>query len=208
MRRSLRLTVINYRNTINYSLVNRRLVMVDRADQSRRLRHFSRVMAWITGLGIVLIAAATCLIFMIPEWTRGLLLARLGTAGAELQTTPDRVLLGAAVTAIPVGVMLYGLWRVRALFLDFAEGMVFTLATARRLRDFAVTVLAQALLGPLSSTALLIAFTISNPPGSRQLGIALSVNDYIALIVGSVLLAVAWVMAEATRIAEENASIV
>ncbi|WP_315711933.1 MULTISPECIES: DUF2975 domain-containing protein [unclassified Bradyrhizobium] len=182
--------------------------MVDRADQSRRLRHFSRVMAWITGLGIVLIAAATCLIFMIPEWTRGLLLARLGTAGAELQTTPDRVLLGAAVTAIPVGVMLYGLWRVRALFLDFAEGMVFTLATARRLRDFAVTVLAQALLGPLSSTALLIAFTISNPPGSRQLGIALSVNDYIALIVGSVLLAVAWVMAEATRIAEENASIV
>ncbi|WP_315811021.1 DUF2975 domain-containing protein [Bradyrhizobium sp. SZCCHNR2028] len=202
------MTVINYRNTINYSLVNRRLVMVDRADQSRRLRHFSRVMAWITGLGIVLIAAATCLVFMIPEWTRGLLLARLGTAGAELQTTPDRVLLGAAVTAIPVGVMLYGLWRVRALFLDFAEGMVFTLATARRLRDFAVTVLAQALLGPLSSTALLIAFTISNPPGSRQLGIALSVNDYIALIVGSVLLAVAWVMAEATRIAEENASIV
>ncbi len=50
--------------------------------------------------------------------------------------------------------------------------------------------------------------TIDNPPGSRQLGIALSTNDYLALIVGGVLLAVAWVMVEATRIADEHASFV
>jgi hypothetical protein len=34
------------------------------------------------------------------------------------------------------------------------------------------------------------------------------VHDYLALIVGGVLLAVAWVMVEATRIADENASFV
>jgi len=34
------------------------------------------------------------------------------------------------------------------------------------------------------------------------------VNDYVALIIGGVLLAVAWVMAEATRIADEHASFV
>ena len=49
---------------------------------------------------------------------------------------------------------------------------------------------------------------VRNPPGSRQLVIALSVHDYLALIVGGVLLAVAWIMVEATRIADENASFV
>jgi hypothetical protein len=104
--------------------------------------------------------------------------------------------------------MLYGLWQARQLFAGFAEGQVFTLASACRLRDLAAAMLAQAVLGPLSTTALLLAFTFSNPPGQRQLVIALSVNDYIALIIGGVLLAVAWVMVEASRIAEEHASFV
>ena len=78
----------------------------------------------------------------------------------------------------------------------------------RRLRDFASAMLAQAVLGPPSSTALLLAFTLTNPPGERQLAITLSSNDYIALIVGGVLLAVAWIMVEASRIAEEHASFV
>lgn len=175
---------------------------------SDRLRRFSNAMVIITTLGIVLIAVAMCLVFLVPEWTRNLLLARLGEAGRDLALTPGRLAAGAVISAIPVGVMLFGLWQVRALFADFAAGRVFTLNSARRLRDFAACVLAQAILGPISSTALLLAFTLSNPPGSRQLGISLSVNDYLALIVGGVLLAVAWVMVEATRIADEHASFV
>jgi hypothetical protein len=184
--------------------------------QSDRLRRFSNAMMIVTTLGIVLITVAMCLVFVgavclvsvVPDWTSNLLLARLGEAGRDLTLTPGRVAAGAAITAVPVGVMLFGLWQARALFADFAHGRVFTLSSARRLRDFAACVLAQAVLGPISSTALLLAFTLSNPPGSRQLGIALSVNDYLALIVGGVLLAVAWVMVEATRIADEHASFV
>jgi hypothetical protein len=177
-------------------------------NHSDRLRRFSRAMAMLTTLGILLIAVAMIAVFLIPDWTRNLLLARLGQAGHDLALSPGRLIAGAAVTAVPVGVLLFGLWQVRALFLSFANGHVFTLASARRLRDFAGAVLAQAVLGPLSSTALMLAFTLDNPPGSRQLVIALSVHDYLALIVGGVLLAVAWVMVEATRIADENASFV
>ena len=166
---------------------------------SDRLRRLSKVMAMLTTLGMLLIAIAMVLVFLIPDWTRNLLLARLA---------PGRLIAGAAITAVPVGVLLFGLWQVRALFLNFAEGHVFTLASARRLRDFAGAVLAQAILGPLSATALMLAFTFNNPPGSRQLVITLSVHDYLALIVGGVLLAVAWIMVEATRIADENASFV
>lgn len=175
---------------------------------SDRLRRFSNAMVIVTSIGMVVIAVAMCLVFFVPEWTRNLLLARLGEAGRDLTLTPGRVAAGAAVTAVPVGVLLFGLWQARALFADFAAGRVFTPSSVRRLRNFAACVMAQAALGPLSSTALLIAFTLSNPPGSRQLGIALSTNDYVALIVGGVLLAVAWVMAEAARIADENASFV
>lgn len=176
--------------------------------EADRLRRFSNTMVVVTTIGMVAIAVGMSLVFVVPEWTRNLLLARLGEAGRDLALTPGRVAAGAAVTAIPVSVLLFGLWQARAMFADFAAGRVFTLTIARRLRNFAASVLAQAVLGPLSSTALLVAFTLSNPPGSRRIGIALSTNDYLALIIGGVLLAVAWVMVEATRIADEHASFV
>ena len=177
-------------------------------DQPDRLRRFSKAMAMLTTLGMLLIAAAMIAVFLIPDWTRNLLLARLGQAGQGLSLSPGHLIAAAAITAVPVGVLLFGLWQVRALFLKFADGQVFTLASARLLRNFAGSVLAQAILGPLSSTALMLAFTLSNPPGNRQLVITLSSHDYLALIVGGVLLAVSWVMVEATRLADENASFV
>jgi hypothetical protein len=175
---------------------------------STRLRRFSNAMVIVTSIGMVLIAVAMILVFVIPDWTRNLLMARLGEAGRNLTLTPGRLAAGAAITAVPVGILLFGLWQARALFSDFADGRIFTMISARRLRDFAASVMAQAVLGPITSTALLLAFTFDNPPGTRQLSIGLSTNDYVALIVGAVLLAVAWVMVEATRIADEHASIV
>ena len=175
---------------------------------SDRLRRFSNAMVIVTSIGMALIPGLMITVFFVPDWMRNLLQARLRQAGRDLALTPESMAAAVAITAIPVGVLLFGLWQVRALFADFAAGRVFTLTSARRLRNFAASVLAQAILGPLSSTALLLAFTFNNPPGQRQLGIALSTNDYLALIIGGVLLAVAWVMVEATRIADEHASFV
>lgn len=178
------------------------------SDHADRLRRFSGIMAMLTSLGMLLIAAAMIAVFFIPDWTRNLLLARLGQAGQGLSLSPGRLTAAAAITAVSVGVLLFGLWQVRMLFLNFANGHVFTLTSARLLRNFAGSVLAQAILGPISSTALMLAFTLDNPPGNRQLVITLSSQDYLALIVGGVLLAVSWVMVEASRIADENASFV
>jgi hypothetical protein len=177
-------------------------------NHSDRLRRLSKAMAMLTTLGMLLIAIAMIAVFLVPDWTRNLLLARLGQAGHDLSLSPARLITAAAITAVPVGVLLFGLWQVRTLFLNFVDGHVFTLASARLLRNFAGSVLAQAILGPISSTALMLAFTLNNPPGNRQLVITLSSQDYLALIVGGVLLAVSWVMVEATRIADENASFI
>ena len=56
---------------------------------------------------------------------------------------------------LQVGVLLFGLWQVRALFLNFASGHVFTLASARLLRDFAGGRAGAGNLGPISATALM-----------------------------------------------------
>jgi len=173
-----------------------------------RLTRLARAMELVTTVGIILIVALLVIGFVIPGWTRNLLLAKLGQTGALLPVTPAARFLAAIIIAVPVAVMLYGLWAVRALFREFARGQVFTERAARHLQTFGATVLAQAVLGPLTTIALTLALTYGNPPGQRMFAIAFSSNDYFALIVGGVMVAVATVMREAARLAEDNASIV
>lgn len=178
------------------------------ASSPDKLARLSRAMGWITTAGIVLIIVLMALAFIIPGWTRSLLLARLGETGAKLPLTPSSQVTAAAITAIPVGVLVWGLFHVRTLFGDFARGRVFTGTAARHLQFFGVSVLAQGPLGPLTATTLALALSLANPPGQRFLVIAFSINDYLALVVGGVLVAVAAVMREAARLADENAGFV
>lgn len=173
-----------------------------------RLSRLAKVMEALTVAGIAVITLLMAIGFLIPDWTRNIVLAKLGAAGGNLPITPLTRTLAGVVIAVPVGVMLYGLFAVRALFRDFAEGRVFTAQAARRLQTFGATVLAQAPLGPLTSVALSAALSLGNPPGERAITVAISSNDYFALIVGGALFAAATVMREAARLAEENAGFV
>jgi hypothetical protein len=159
----------------------------------------------ITTLGILFIAIGTVAIFCIPDLTREVLETRLGLM---ISLKPLHIAAAAAITAVPVGVLLYGLWQARQLFAEFADGFLFLPSSAQRLRDFAVAILLQAVLQPIATTAMVLVFTLDNPPGGKQLKIAITSNDYLALIIGGMLLAIAWVMVEASRIADEHASFV
>jgi hypothetical protein len=182
--------------------------MITSTPAPDRLIRLSRTMMWLTTLGIALIAVLSVLGFAIPDWTRNALLARLGQTGAALPLTPGTQVIAGAIAAVPIAVMLWGLWHARALFAEFSAGRVFTESAARHLQMFGASVLAQAPLGPLTALAFSVGMTLANPPGERMLAIAFSINDYFALIVGGVLFAAASVMREAARIAEENASFV
>jgi len=172
------------------------------------LVRLSRTMARLTSAGMVAMVVLMGSAFLVPTWTREMLVTRLGQAGSNLPLGHDQVLAAAAITAVPFSVMLWGLWNARAMFEDFARGHAFSSAAALHLRRFGVAVLAQAPLGPLTATALALALSLANPPGQRILLLTLSSNDYIALVVGGVLIALASVMREAARLAEENASFV
>jgi Protein of unknown function (DUF2975) len=169
-----------------------------------RLARLSRVMEVVTSLGIALVAILTVAAVLISDWTRNIALAKLGHVGITLPITPLGQAVAGIVLAIPVGVMIYGLFAARRMFGEFARGEVFTERAARHLQTFAATVLAQAPLGPLTAAGFSAALSLGNPPGQRAITIAFSINDYFALIVGGVLFAAATVMREAAHLADEN----
>jgi len=173
-----------------------------------RFVRLSRAMMWLTTAGIVLIVALSALGFVVPEWTRNALLARLGQTGAAIPLNATNQAIAGAIAAVPIGVMIWGLWHVRALFGEFTLGRVFTETAARHLQMFGASVLAQGPLGPLMSVALTVLLTLGNPPGERLLAVTFSIYDYFALVVGGVLFAAASIMREAAHIADENASFV
>ncbi|MCB8821265.1 DUF2975 domain-containing protein [Microvirga rosea] len=175
---------------------------------SGRLVQFSRSMSLVTMAGLVGIVFANVLLILIPEWTRDLLLARVGQIDQPLVVSRTTGLLGGLVMAVPACVLMFGLWQVRCLFDSIAQGEVFSLKSADRLQAFAITVFAQALLGPLSVIGLSLVFSLANPPGQRFVAVTLSAQDYMAIVIGGVLWAVTYAMREATRLAEENASFI
>jgi hypothetical protein len=66
----------------------------------------------------------------------------------------------------------------------------------------------MALVMPLTFTATILALTLGNPPGQRILSVHLASEHYIMLLLGLVLIAMAMVMREAQRMAQENAEFV
>lgn len=126
-------------------------------------------------------------------------------AGVHEPTVDTRArALGAALSLLPVGVGLYALWQLWGLFAEYGRGRVFGRVALDRLRRFAWALLAAALLAPLLRSAMSVVLTLANPPGQRMLVVSLSWHDYMAVLLAAVLIAIATVMAEAVRLAEEN----
>jgi len=123
---------------------------------------------------------------------------------AEMRIDARAQWLGGALSLLPVSLGLYALWQLWRLFTEYAAGRVFGRTALAHLRRFAWALLGTALLAPLVRAATSVALTLGNPPGRRMLVVGFSWNDYMAVLLAAVLIAIATVMAEAVRVAEEN----
>src|SRR6266545_1351167 len=104
--KNTRLTFYNYRNTLISNASNDEGAMSARTVTLDRISRLARAMEIVTGLGILLVVALGVLAFVIPDWTRNLLLAKLGQVGAALPVTPAARLAAAAVVAVPLAVKI------------------------------------------------------------------------------------------------------
>lgn len=165
----------------------------------RRLVHVVRLMCL---FGAVVLLAVPAWFWSSPDAVREL---APQLAGVRDITLDARVLLyGALLSVAPVVLGLYALWQLWQLFGEYGRGHVFGRAAVVRLRRFAWALLGSALLAPLVRAAGSVLLTMGNPPGQRMLAIGFSWNDYMAVLLAAVLIAIATVMAEAVRVAEDH----
>jgi len=108
------------------------------------------------------------------------------------------------VTALPVALALAALWQLWCLFGHYGQGDVFGAPALARLRRFSWLAVAVAVAQPVSNVLMSVAISLDNPQGERMLQVVLSTNDYALLLLSLVLVALARVVSEASRLAEEN----
>lgn len=175
----------------------------------QRVRTLARWVRALCLLGMALCITAPLLMWGQPELVADVVHRHWGIA----ETSPLRLdaqarllgLLASLAPALLLGLALHQVW---ALFGRYARGDIWCAQSITHLRRAALALTALAPALPLSKTLAVLALTLGNPPGQRMLHFGLGLQDLLALLLGLMLLAVATVMAEAVRMAEENAEFV
>ena len=173
-----------------------------------RVVRLGRTLSVATLVILLLLVASGLGIWLSPGLVERVIVPRVGLVGHPVALDGASLSAGLAISAIPLGILAYGLLQVRQIFRDFGRGELISALLAVRLERFGAAVALQGLIAPFIGVALSIALTLGNPPGARAIAVSISSHDVVAVIVGLLVIGVGAVMREAARIAEENASFV
>lgn len=173
-------------------------------DLPRSLKWLTRIVRGATVLAAAIDLVGMPLFWMHPELVRAHAVAMSGLPESSIVIDGRALWLGFFGTLPLVCVSLLGLWHLWRLFGQYQAGQFFQIGTLRHLRRFAWALLCATLLSPIHSAWLSIAFSAGMPPGQRRLTIELDSDMLFPLLAGVVLLAVAIVLSEASRIAERS----
>ena len=180
------------------------------SGSSSLARRLQTLAWWVRGLALI----GGLLIAALPAWLAlapgGALQPLQGLYGGEFtQLIRGELTSGArwrlaGVTLLPVSFALVALWQLWALFGAYLQGDVFGPRPVGCLRRFGWAMVALAVAEPLSRPLASVALTLDNAPGHRMLVVTLGTHDYALLMCALVFVAIARVMSEAARLAEEN----
>lgn len=104
--------------------------------------------------------------------------------------------------------LLVAMIHLRRLFALYARGEILTRACGAHIRCAGVALVILAAMQVLAYPVQVLVLTAANPPGTRQVAIALNSDSLLLAMAGAVLVVIGWVMAEAAAAAEENAAFV
>jgi Protein of unknown function (DUF2975) len=172
------------------------------------LGRLSAIMCGVVALGGVLAELALIWVWLSPTLIEMLVVPRLGLGGVSVALDGWNRLIGFTVCMLPTAVLGYLLYQAFELFDGYRRGNVFTDAAPVHLRRIGSSMLALAVLRPVTTTLLGVVLTLSNPPGQRIVSIGVSIDDYMIAAFGGLVLAIGHVMVEAKRLADDNRQIV
>ena len=172
----------------------------------KRLRRMALFVRILIVIGALLAVGCTVWVWIVPGHAHSQIKE---AADVDIdQMTLHTQVAGGLWTLLPVGIALLALQRLWRLFGEYAQARVFSRRALLSLRDFARCVLAMAFVSPIYGAVLSVIVTFDRKPGTRELNLQFTSGDFTMLLIGAVLLAIASVMAEAARVAEDNAGFV
>ncbi|HTQ84200.1 MAG TPA: DUF2975 domain-containing protein [Pseudolabrys sp.] len=164
-------------------------------------------MAIAVTLGMIALVALVALIFFVPAVTRAAI-GPLTMPFGLTEITPRARMFGFLVLLPPLALFLLGLNEIRRLFLQYAGGDVLSSAAARRLKRIAWLTVLGALIRAPARALLFLALSVDQAGVPQRSLFRVLPADFTFLLFGLLLLAIAWAMTEAARIAEEHRQIV
>ena len=173
------------------------------------LAWLSRLMAWLSTAGLVIVPAITIYIFADPEKSRWLML-NIDHLGADITAAvPLRFrMMALACELVSVGCTMWALWSLRRLFLLYAGGEVFSMSALRALNYVAVALFSGVVVNFVMQAPMSFALTYALGHGHRTVSLSFGSGDVATLFMAGVVLVIARVMTEARRLADENAKFV
>jgi len=178
------------------------------SDPMDRIRRLSLIMQVVVIVGSLLVELGLVWIWLSPEIIMSVVLEHLGLSGSDVVLDVRARVLGFLISTLPFSLLFYALYQAFCLFAGYRRGEFFTSRAARRLRHIALSVIGGIFLKPLVQAALSAALTYGAGHGNRLIVMGFSSQGYLMGALGGLLLAIAYVMAEAVRIAEENQKII
>lgn len=175
-------------------------------DNLSKIKRFSRCMYFLVTLSLVVLpvyyAFYWAFINHLPET-----LITANTASVPLIANKLSVslqLVGFISCLLPLSALTYGLANIRKLFFFYKEGVIFSYDHVKLFKNTAKALVSWVVLSIVYESAKSVIFTFGNPPGTRVLKIGFSNAEITTLVVGGIVLVIAWVMDEGRILNEEK----
>ncbi len=118
---------------------------------------------------------------------------------------PMLKLLGFCADLIGAAPFIISLFFLKKLFSYYRDGEFFTRKNAIIYRKLGFLYFIDALfIKSLSQTLMILAVTMTNPPGDRYLSISFGTPNLSSLFYGTLVVIVSWVMLEASKLHDEH----
>ncbi len=175
---------------------------------SRGLVRASKIMAWLSAAAVFIVPAGTAFEFVSPHLARivGFNFDHHGL-GHLTNAVPftDRM-FALLCTLVPVAIAIWGFLALARLFRCFAAGEIFSADALRALSRVTAALFWYVLAEFLMEVP--ISYFLTAHTGHHDLSLTLGSEDVTTLFVAGVAFVIARVMAEARRVADENAAFV
>lgn len=174
-----------------------------RMRRMKRIRTLSAAMA-----NACLVVSALLMLAMAVYWLVTPAASVFGQAGLQL-TAPVELagsvrLVAFAISMVPLAALVFGLFAARRCFAAFADGRVFSRDAISGLRSFAVAVAVSSLLKPLAGALLSLLLSTTDADQAHSIVLYVGSDTLLALLFAAMVAIIAWVLSEATDIADEH----